>query len=421
MIFHVDMDAFYVSVERLRHPELREVPVVIGGAPESRGVVASASYEARRYGVHSAQPMSQALRLCPGAVRVPPDMKAYVAKSREVDTLLRRFTPMVQKVSVDESYMDMRGTERLWGPPDEAARLLRTTIRAEAGLPCSVGGGSNKLVAKIASGLAKPEGTLLVPGGEEQEFLDPLPVGRIPGVGDVARRALETLGIRTIAQLRELPEEVLLSRFGRQGAELAARARGEGDTSFPGRELPKSVSRETTFERDIEDPDVLRGVLARLLGRAAFALREEGLLAAGVTVKLRYSDFSTSTHGERLPTPSRVDTDFMPVAQRLLHRMRERRAGPVRLVGVKLDRLTGGGQMGLFGEETRRWEQALERVDSVRDRHGFGSVRWGRELSGDAGRTAQGDGLDREAAREGRREREGNREGDGETGQESEG
>ncbi len=402
MIFHVDMDAFYVSVERLRRPELRGVPVVIGGAPESRGVVASASYEARRFGVHSAQPMSRALRLCPKAVRVAPDMRAYVASSREVDAVLRRFTPTVQKVSVDESYLDMRGTERLWGLPAEAAGSLQDAIGEEVGLPCSVGGGSNKLIAKVASGLAKPEGILLVPAGGEAEFLGPLRVEKIPGVGDVARRALEDLGIRTIAGLRAVPEQELIRRFGKHGAELAARARGEGSTHFPGRELPKSVSRETTFERDIADPEVLRGVLARLLDRAAFALREDGLLAAGVTVKLRYSDFSTTTHGETLSTPSRVDTDFMPVAHRLFERMWERRAEPVRLVGVKLNRLSTAGQMGLFDEQSRRWEKALDRVDSVRDRHGFGSVRWARELTGEAGRTAQGDGLDREAAREGR-------------------
>ncbi|MFO7767994.1 MAG: DNA polymerase IV [bacterium] len=411
MIFHVDMDAFYVSVERLRRPELRGVPVVIGGAPESRGVVASASYEARRFGVHSAQPMSRALRICPGAVRVPADMAAYAAKSREVDRVLRRFTPAVQKVSVDEAYMDMRGTQRLWGPPPEAAGSLQGAVLEEAGLPCSVGGGSNKLIAKVASGLAKPQGVLLVPEGQEAAFLGPLQVGRIPGVGDVARRALEDMGVRTIEQLRGVPEEELVRRFGTHGAELAARARGGGSTRFPGRELPKSVSRETTFERDVGDPGILRGVLTRLLDRAAFALREEGLLAGGVTVKIRYGDFSTTTHGETLPSPSRVDTDFMPVVHRLFERMWARRDEPVRLVGVKLDRLSTGGQMGLFDDRSRRWEQALERVDSVRDRHGFGSVRWGRELAGEAGRSAQGDGLDREAPR---RMREEGEESDGE-------
>jgi DNA polymerase-4 len=399
MIFHVDMDAFYVSVERLDRPDLVGQAVVIGGAPESRGVVAAASYEARRFGVYSAMPMSRALRLCPQAVRIPPNMHAYVDHSRRVDEVLERFTPRRHKVSVDESYLDMGGTERLWGEPPEAARRLQEIIREELGLPCSVGGGTNKLIAKIASGRAKPAGIRLVEPGGEQEFLDPLPVGRIPGVGEVVERDLQELGIRTIGDLRRYPELELVRRFGAHGADLAAHARGEGSTYFPEREPPKSVSRETTFARDVDDDGVLTGVLARLLDRAAAALREEGLMAGGVTVKVRFGDFSTTTHGTTLLSPTVVDTDLLPSARRLLEEVRTGRPGPVRLLGVRLDRLTASGQMGLFDERTRRWEQALHGVDQVRERHGFGSLRWGRELTGEEGRQADGDGLDRDLMR----------------------
>jgi DNA polymerase-4 len=400
VIFHVDMDAFYVSVERLSRPELAGVPVVIGGSPESRGVVAAASYEARRFGVHSAMPMGRALRLCPGAVRVLPDLHAYVEASHRVDDILARYTPRIHKVSVDEAYLDMGGTERLWGPPEQAAHTVQDAIRRELRLPCSIGGGANKLIAKIASGKAKPAGIRLVTPGAESAFLDPLPVGVIPGVGEVVERALGELGIRTIGELRRYPEAELLRRFGAHGADLSAYARGEGSTYFPETEPPKSVSRETTFARDVADSGVLSGVLARLLDRAAAALREEGLMAGGVTVKVRYGDFATTTHGETLSTPTVVDTELLPVARRLLEEVRTRRAEPVRLLGVRLDRLVTAGQMGLFDERTRRWEKALHGVDSVRDRHGFGSLRWGRELSGEEGVRAEGDGLYREALRE---------------------
>jgi DNA polymerase-4 len=393
VIFHVDMDAFYVSVERLGQPDLVGVPVVIGGSPESRGVVASASYEARRYGVRSAQPMGQALRLCPGLVRLPADMKAYGEHSRKVDGVLERFSPRIQKVSVDEAYLDMRGTERLHGPPDRAAPNLQRTILEELGLPCSVGGGRNKLIAKIASGQAKPSGIRLVEPSDERGFLDPLPVGVIPGVGVVAQKGLADMGIRTVADLHAIPEQTLIDRFGSHGADLAARARGEGSVHFPGRERPKSVSRETTFAEDIAELEVLEGVLARLLDRTAAALRGEELMAGGVTVKVRYHDFATTTHGEALPTPTVVDTDLMPVARRLLRQVWERRAEPVRLIGVRLDRLVASGQMGLFDQPSRRWEDALKGVDRVRDRYGFGSVRWGREFTGETGRRAEGDSL----------------------------
>lgn len=395
MIFHVDMDAFYVSVERLRRPELEGVPVVIGGAPESRGVVASASYEARRFGVRSAQPMSRALMLCPTAIRLPPDMREYGRVSSQVDTVLRRFSPRVHKVSVDEAYLDMAGTERLWGPPAASATTLQRTVRTERGLPCSVGGGANKLIAKIASGRAKPAGILLIPPGEEQAFLDPLGVGAIPGVGRVAEKALFEMGVRTIRQLRLADEEELRRRFGVHGSELVERARGKGSTYFPEQEAPKSVSREVTFERDVSALPVLDGVVARLLDRAASSLREAGLNCGTVTVKLRYSDFTTTSHGESLTSPTRVDTLLLPVARRLLTRLWERRPEPVRLIGVKLDRLTSEAQTDLFDTVTRRWEQVLEGVDRARDRHGFRSLKWGRELAGEDGRKAEGDGLER--------------------------
>jgi len=393
MIFHVDMDAFFVSVERLLSPDLNGIPVVVGGAPESRGVVAAASYEARRFGVHSAQSMSKAFRLCPQLIRIAPDHHHYGEYSRKVEEILDTFSPVVQKVSVDEAYLDMRGTERLWGPVEEASRLLQSTIQTELGLPCSVGGGVNRLIAKIASGQAKPEGICLVHEGRERAFLDPLPVGVIPGVGEVVQKRLAEMGIRTIADLHALSEDELIRQFGAHGRELSARARGEGSTAFTAREGPKSVSRETTFATDVEDIKTLISVLARLLDRAAASLRDEGLMAGGVAVKVRYADFSTPSRSEKLPTPTSVDTVLMPVARRLLRALWDERPEPVRLLGVRLERLVTEGQMGLFDAPSRRWEEAMEGVDRIRERHGHSSLRWGRELAGKEGDRAEGDGL----------------------------
>ncbi len=382
MIFHVDMDAFFVSVERLLDPDLEGVPVVVGGAPESRGVVAAASYEARRFGVHSAQSMSRALRLCPQLVRVSPDHHHYGDYSRRVEAILDTFSPVVQKVSVDEAYLDMRGTERLWGPVDKAARRLQDTIRTELGLPCSVGGGANRLIAKIASGRAKPEGICLVATGQERTFLDPLPVGVIPGVGEVVQKKLADMGVGTIADLHAISEDELIRQFGVHGHGLAARARGEGSVVLTSRGGPKSMSRETTFATDVKDIATLISVLARLLDRAAAGLREEGYMAGGVAVKVRYSDFSTPSRSEKLQTPTAVDTILMPVARRLFTTLWNQRKEPVRLLGVRLERLVTEGQMGLFDAPSRRWEEALEGVDRVRERHGHDSLRWGRELAG---------------------------------------
>jgi len=392
VIFHVDMDAFYVSVERLRRSELNGVPVVIGGAPESRGVVAAASYEARRFGVHSAQPMARALQLCPEAVRVPPDVPAYLECSRQVDAILERFTPVRQKVSVDESFLDMSGTTRLWGPPPEAAATLKDTIGSELGLPCSVGGGVNRLIAKIASGRAKPAGIVIVEPGDERDFLDPLPLGVIPGAGPVVQERLAAMGITSIADLRELDEDVLVQTFGRHGHELAARARGEGSDVLSGREAPKSVSRETTFAEDVDSPEVLRTVLARLLDRAAAALRAEDLVAGGVAVKLRYADFTTPSKSAMLAVPTDLEIELRPVANRLLNHLRERRPEPVRLLGVRLERLVAEAQLGLFTAGHDRWDRAIDGVDRIRERHGYRSLRWGRELAG-GGERAEGDGL----------------------------
>ncbi len=392
VIFHVDMDAFYVSVERLRRPELIGVPVVIGGAPGSRGVVAAASYEARRFGVHSAQPMARALTLCPEAVRIAPDMTAYLESSRQVDALLERFTPVRQKVSIDEAFLDMTGTERLWGPPAEAAAALQGAIRDELGLPCSVGAGANRLIAKIASGQAKPAGIVIVPPGTERAFLDPLPVGVIPGAGPVVQERLADLGVRSIAELRAVSERVLRRMFGAHGYELAARARGEGPALLGTREAPKSISRETTFAEDIDDPAALRTVLTRLLGRAASALRAEHLVAGGVAVKVRYADFATPSKSEQLAAPTDLDTELRPVALRLLEALLGARAEPVRLLGVRLERLVAEAQMGLFAAGHDRWDRAIAGLDRVRERHGHRSLRWGRELTG-GGERAEGDGL----------------------------
>ena len=298
-ILHVDMDAFYASVEQRDRPELRGQPVIVGGIA-GRGVVSAASYEARKFGVHSAMPMVTARRLCPHGVFLPVRMKHYAQVSRQIRDIFLTFMPLVEPLSLDEAFLDVRGCEGRFGATPEIGRAIKEQIRAETGLTASVGVAANKFLAKLASDHGKPGGFVVLPPEQVTDFLAPLPVGRIWGVGKKAEQRLHALGVRTIGQLAALPEGVLIDHFGEAGRNIGQLTRGQDDRSvMPDREA-KSVSTETTFARDIGDRDVLRACLLDLVDHLASRLRQSGLHARTVDVKIRSSDFRTGRCNPRL-------------------------------------------------------------------------------------------------------------------------
>ncbi|MBO3664024.1 DNA polymerase IV [Microbacterium stercoris] len=372
-ILHVDMDAFYASVEELDDPSLRGKAVVIG-APDGRSVVSSASYEARRYGVRSAMPMGQALRLCPHAIVVLPHFERYQSVSAQVMDVFRSFTPLVEPLSIDEAFLDVRGARRLWGSPGQIARMIREKILAEVGITASVGVAATKHVAKMASTMAKPDGLLIVPGPRTQEFLDPKPVRAIWGIGPKAAELLESRAIRTIRDVRETPVEVLERVIGPAGAQrLAQLARGFDAREVQTTRIEKSIGHEETFDTDVDDVDVLRAELLRLADRVAVRLRRAGVEAAGVAIKVRFSDFSTITRTLTLAEPSAV-------GQRLGDAAREMFAGvdrrlPVRLIGVRAERLRPAGSGGVaLWDEDEDWKKLEGTLDATLARFGRGAV-----------------------------------------------
>ncbi len=380
-ILHVDMDAFFASVEVVLNPRLRGKPVVVGGEPgDPRSVVSSASYEARHYGVRSAMPIAEAHRLCPGAVFLRGDHGVYEAVSRQIFTLLESVSPRVHMASIDEAYVDITGSLRLFGGEDALAALLKRRIREETGLPCTVAVASNKLVSKVAANAVKPDGYISIPAGGEADWLAPLPVGKLPGIGPRTRGTLESMGIMTIGALAAAPAPVLEPVFGVQTAHvLRATALGvASDEVEAGADAPKSISRETTFPEDLSDWKLLGNVAAQLLERCAHALREEGMETRCLTLKVRYGDFSTHTFSQALPDPTALDTVLLETLRGLLPKAMARRAR-VRLVGVGLSRLSWNQhQTSLFTRESdEKWERVLERVDRVRGKLGFDTVHLG--------------------------------------------
>jgi DNA polymerase-4 len=383
------MDAFFASVEQVFDPSLKGKPLIIGGDPaDTRGVVSTASYEARKYGVHSAMPLIQAHRLCPHGIFMRGNFERYQAASEKVMEILETVSPLVEPVSIDEAYIDISGSQRLFGGEDAIARYIKSRIHAVTQLPCTVGIASNKLVAKIAADEAKPDGYLRVPAGRERAFLHPLPVGKLPGVGPRTRELLESLGVMTIGCLADLPLPTLLNVFGQSGYVLQRAARGISTSAVEPESLPKSIGRETTFERDLLDWEQIERILAYLAERAAYALREKQMEARCVTLKVRYGDFKTNTFAKTLPEPSGVDAEIIRALHELIPKARERRAC-VRLIGVSLSSLTyNQHQLYLFDKKgSEKWVRALESVDRIRDRHGFEFLRFARSMP--LGRTVQ--------------------------------
>lgn len=392
-IFHVDMDAFFVSVEELFDSSLKGKAVVVGGKSDQRGVVSAASYEARRFGVHSAMPLRTAYKLCPHAIFVEGHPERYREYSGKVFDILRRFSPLVEMASVDEAYLDMTGTERLHGPAMRAAHMLHETVKSETKLNCSIGIASSRLVAKISSDQAKPNGILRVLPGVEARFLAPLEVRRVPGVGKVMEKNLHSLGIRRIGDLAALEEATLEARFGKWGLALAGKAQGLDaggwfDRKVPDSEIgergdPKSISHEHTFNTDTNDAGKLEATLAHLAEKVARRLREHGLHARTVQLKLRYSDFSTFTRAHTFAAPTQLDIDLVEQSRALLRANWDGRR-QIRLLGVQTSGFEKDeGQLDLMdGGRAERWRHALQAADRLRDRYGESAVALGSGMRG---------------------------------------
>lgn len=379
-ILHIDMDAFFASVEEVRDPSLRGKPLIIGGDPaDTRGVVSTASYAARTFGVHSAMPLSQARRLCPHGIFIRGNHESYREASGKVFEVLETVSPLVEGVSIDEAYIDITGSIRLFGGEDAIARHIKDGIREKTQLPCTVAIGSNKLIAKIGSDKAKPDGYLNVPAGGEAEFLYPMSIDKLPGVGPRTCEMLQSLGVSTIGRLADLPQQVLLNTFGQGGIGLQRAARGISTSPVEPESMPKSIGRETTFERDLLDWRHIERVLGYLTERACFSLREQQMEARCVTLKVRYADFETHTYSRTLPIPTCVDCEVMEALRGLLPKAKTRRAR-VRLIGVSMSSLIyNQRQMYLFGRRKyEKWERAMESVDEIRKKFGFGSVGFGK-------------------------------------------
>jgi len=386
--FHVDMDAFFVSVEELSDPSLAGKPVVVGGQANQRGVVSAASYAARKFGVHSAMPLRTAYRLCPQAIFLDGHPDRYRDYSRKVYTVLKRFSPQVEMASVDEAYMDVTGTERLHGPPLRAANSLHNAVKQETGLNCSIGIAAARMVAKVASDQAKPNGILWVLPGEEARFLAPLDIRKIPGVGKVTEKNLQGWGIRKVGDLAALESDFLREHFGQWGLALAGKSRGLDAGGWFDGEVgedanPKSISHEFTFNEDTADIDTLESTLARLSEMVGRRLREHELYARTVQLKLRYTDFSTITRAHSLDHATQLDTEIFQQVRALFRQNRKANAS-IRLLGVHASGFESDeGQMNLLAEDhTNRWRKALTAVDKMRDRFGESSVSLATGMKG---------------------------------------
>jgi DNA polymerase-4 len=387
-VFHVDMDAFFVSVEELFDPSLKGKAVVVGGQRHERGVVAAASYEARKFGVHSAMPLRTAAKLCPQAIFVNGHPDRYRTCSEKVHHVLESFTPQVEMASIDEAYLDMTGTERLHGPPLLAAHKLHQTMKAETRLNCSIGIGTSRLIAKVCSGKAKPHGMLFAIPGQEAKLLAPLDVRDIPGVGKVTEQKLHALGVLTVGDLARFEEWFLEEHLGKWGLALAGKARGEDaggwfDGVIGELEAAKSISHEHTYDQDTASIEQIESTLMRLSEMVGRRLREQQFHARTLQLKLRYKDFTTITRARTLETPTQLDNEIYQQIRALFH-TNWRKGTEVRLLGVQASSFNELPSQGDFLEDQGRgkWQQALVAADKLRDRYGEKSVTLGTGMKG---------------------------------------
>jgi DNA polymerase-4 len=392
-IFHVDMDAFFVSVEELFDTSLRGKAVVVGGQRHERGVVSAASYEARKFGVHSAMPLRTAAKLCPQAIFVDGHPERYRECSEKVHRVLTSFSPLVEMASIDEAYLDMTGTERLHGPSLSAAHKLHRDIKSQTQLNCSIGIGTSRLVAKVASAKAKPHGILWVIPGQEGRFLAPLDVRDIPGVGKVTEQNLHALGIYRVGDLAHFDDTFLEEHFGKWGLALAGKARGEDaggwfDTAVGADSAAKSISHEHTYNQDTAELQRIESTLMRLSEMVGSRLREGGVQARTLQLKLRYKDFTTITRAHTLPAPTQLDPEIFEQV-RALFRKNWREGREVRLLGVQASHFEEQPSQGelIQGQlikdyRHQRWQQALSAADRLRDKFGESSVSLATGMKG---------------------------------------
>ena len=383
MILHIDMDAFYASVEERDNPSLVGKPVIVGGSAEGRGVVAAANYESRKFGVHSAMAAARAKRLCPHAVFIKPRIDYYASVSRQIRDIFEQFTPLVEPLSLDEAFLDVTGSESIFGPSAEIGRQIKQRIRAELQLVASVGVATNKFVAKIASDLKKPDGFVVVEPDEVQTFLDPLPVGRLWGVGQVTGQVFERLAIRTIGQLRQMPLDTLNDLFGSAGEHYWQLAHGIDDRQVvPDREA-KSISNETTFAEDIADMEVLRAWLVDLVEQVARRLRRHDIKGRTVELKVRFADFKTISRSLTLAEPTNITQELLDAGVELLTTRLPSHHLPIRLLGFGVNKFknSGASQQLLFDQPDRERHQELDRVaDQITAKFGKLAIRRGAKL-----------------------------------------
>jgi DNA polymerase-4 len=391
MIIHIDMDSFYASVEVREHPELAGQPVAVGGSATGRGVVAAANYEARKFGVRSAMPMATAVRRCPQLVCLPVNMPLYVEVSKQIHQIFNRYTSEIEPLSLDEAFLDVRASKKLFGSAASIARQIKQAIQDECGLIASAGVAPNKFVAKIASDIDKPDGYVVVEAGHMQDFLDPLPISRIWGVGKVTEAKLHQLGFRTIHDLRVQPAEILVQRFGKWGEHIHCLANGLDKREVVPDARAKSISAETTFAEDIGNGDALLANLMQLTEQVASRCRHHGFTGKTVNLKIRYHDFRTITRSKTLAMPTNQTEQIWQTAKQLLLKQSRTQPDPVRLLGVGVSGFRGETvqQGDLFAENGVRSPDAgtasenryaeLDRIsDEINQRFGKAKIHRGR-------------------------------------------
>ena len=373
-VIHLDLDAFYASVEELLEPSIAGLPILVGGSPEGRGVVSSASYAARKFGVRSAMPMGQALRLCPHAVVRSGHYGEYESYSKKVMAILAEYTPLLEPISIDEAFLDVTGCDRLFGPADELAHRLQQRILAELALPSSLGVASNKLVAKVASAQAKPRGVLVIPRGQEEAFFAALRIECLWGVGEVTAQRLRTVGVDTIGQLAALADAAMKKLFGSAAEEMRRRSLGIDDRPVGRSGRRKSISQERTFPQDVGDLAALRRALLKMSESVAAQLRRQDNCARTVVLKLRYPDFTTLTRRVTLAQPTDLAEVIQGEATKLLQK-EWKRGARVRLIGVGVTGLTGARQLALFESTEEQLGKLSRVVDEIRRKHGRNAIR----------------------------------------------
>ena len=379
-ILHIDMDAFYASVEVKDNPDLQDRPVLVGGSPEQRGVVAACSYKARQFGIHSAMPMSQALRLCPDAIVLPVRMSRYVELSKQIHHIFHNYTPDVEPISIDEAFLDVTGCIGIFGSAETIGKKIKSDIKQQTNLTASVGLAPNKFLAKLASDLEKPDGFVIITEENKQQILDPLPVSKIWGIGKVTNKELQKHGIHTIKQLRTAPKYKLSMVFKNQADDILKLAQGIDNRQVEPHTEAKGISAEETFPTDIKEKEVLLGVLQTQVEEVSQRLRAEKLQCRTITLKIRYGDFRTLTRSYTMDKPTNTTQILLQEAQQVFHQWYQKSAGALRLLGFGIAGLSpeGTGQNLLFSDPQEEKQKKIDSAyDKIREKYGEDSLKRG--------------------------------------------